>query len=404
MDEKRSLKHILLYIPHLDQRYGGLRQYSVNLMRTLASLDEDAHKISILHYNEDPEILKVVKEFPNFSLFDNSNAKVPGLLRFRNFLSTKILLVAEFLFGRKKHLWKIVSFLDFLIEKENITIIHCPYQDLPKTSKKVFLITTMHDVQELHFPGFFNPKERSRRAKNYLDFTLRSNHIIASYEHIKKDLVRFFEIDPQKISVVLLPMGNLWFNHMTENSESLNSYDLPENFLLYPANSWRHKNHIGLLKAIKQLRDRGMIVNLVFTGSFENENGGEVNTYISDNDLEGQVKVLGVVNETILLSLYKECVGVVVPTLYEAGSFPLMESILLGVPVICSNVTSLPETIGHADYIFDPNDIDEMAKKVEQLFTDQQFRQASLQQAEKMKDRLLSNQAVKIIEEVYARS
>ena len=66
------------------------------------------------------------------------------------------------------------------------------------------------------------------------------------------------------------------------------------------------------------------------------------------------------------------------PTLYEAGSFPLMESILMGIPVVCSNVTSLPETIGDNQFVFDPNNINDIAEKIIKIWDDENYRADNL--------------------------
>ncbi|MFM6269887.1 MAG: glycosyltransferase, partial [Dolichospermum sp.] len=76
--------------------------------------------------------------------------------------------------------------------------------------------------------------------------------------------------------------------------------------------------------------------------------------------------------------LYKNCALVVVPTLYEAGSFPLLEAMFLEVPVICSSVTSLPETIGDSRFIFDPLNIEEMGNLIVNMLNDEPLRMANI--------------------------
>ena len=78
--------------------------------------------------------------------------------------------------------------------------------------------------------------------------------------------------------------------------------------------------------------------------------------------------------ETELYWLYKNCSLVVVTTLYEAGSFPLLEAMSLNVPVICSSVTSLPETIGDSRFIFDPLNIEQMGELITETLNDEKLR------------------------------
>ena len=93
--------------------------------------------------------------------------------------------------------------------------------------------------------------------------------------------------------------------------------------------------------------------------------------------------------------------GVIIPTLYEAGSFPLMESILLNVPVICSNVTSLPETIGNDKFVFAPYDIDDISKKLIQFWNDEEFRKGNLRQIKLQADKLKQNDSLPVLQKIY---
>ena len=119
-------------------------------------------------------------------------------------------------------------------------------------------------------------------------------------------------------------------------------------------------------------------------------------------DLNNQVKFLGLVSEEVLYSLYKNTTGVVIPTLYEAGSFPLIESIYLGRPVICSNVTSLPETIGDPRFMFDPTKINDIQEKVRMLWSDESFALAAAANASNQKRKFDSLNSLNKIKNVYS--
>ena len=93
--------------------------------------------------------------------------------------------------------------------------------------------------------------------------------------------------------------------------------------------------------------------------------------------------------------------AVVVPTLYEAGSFPLIESILMGIPVICSNVTSLPGTIGNEKFIFNPYDIEEMALMIERICFDIRYRELNIKNSTIRSKKLKNDNAAIKIENIY---
>jgi glycosyltransferase involved in cell wall biosynthesis len=157
-------------------------------------------------------------------------------------------------------------------------------------------------------------------------------------------------------------------------------------YLLYPAATWRHKNHSALIKALKKIREEGNEVDLVCTGN-KTEYFKTVQSLVHELNLSEAVHFLGIVSEEDLIGLYKNSSLVVIPTLYEAGSGPLYEAMRYGVPVICSNVTSLPETMGNSEFIFNPNNSEEMLTRIKQGLYDEEFRKRNVQNShDRMKD------------------
>lgn len=354
---------VLYFIPELKQEYGGVRQYAAALLKEMAGVKD--MQLFVYHNSGDPVIADIIKTFPNLILITSNLIKEKPENIFLNKLTiflNKILRRAnlELKVTKQKQ-----SFIECMIDYYKIDIIHCPYQYIPDT-KKAKLITTMHDVQELHFPTFFDANTRAYRAVNYNRFIQNADKIIVSYEHIKNDIVKYFDKNPKDIEVILLKMSNLWFNKYLNNGE----YKLiDEKYLFYPANGWQHKNHMNLFKAILVLKQTdGIEIKLKLTGDFESEYGHYLQDFVKKNDISHLVSFEGIVNEEKLFQLYKSSHGVVIPTLYEAGSFPLMESILMGIPVICSNVTSLPETIDNENALFDPNNVVDIKEKIKLLW------------------------------------
>ena len=392
-------KKILFFIPELNQESGGIRQYAAGLLNIISNFSSQ-YKIYVLHNSNDPVILEIIQS--------NNTLELVTTYDYRNSVFKKIInkiyninaVVFNEIFN--KNVSKRFNYpIDELISKLKIDIIHCPYQYIPNV-KNVKLICTMHDVQELHFPTFFNSDERAYRAVNYNDFIKRADVVIVSYEHIKKDILELFQKDDDAVKVVLLKMNNLWFNKYIQSGNCIINLQLPFNkYIFYPANMWPHKNHKSLVEAVKLLKDKGITVNVVLSGDNNSKNGEIIKEMIERYDLQNQFSIVGIVNEVELYSYYKNTQGVVIPTLYEAGSFPLVESILMEIPVICSNVTSLPETIGDQEFVFDPNSIINIAQKIELLWTNEDFRNSSILNAQKQQQRLIETNAEKMIMSIY---
>jgi len=392
-------KNILFFIPDLNQESGGIRQYAAGLLTIISTLPRE-YRIYVLSNGNDPVILEIIQSSVNLELVTTYAYRASIFRKILNKIYNINVVIFNEIF-KKKLTKRFYNPIAELILKLKIDIIHCPYQFIPEV-KNVKLICTMHDVQELHFPSFFAPEERAHRAINYNDFIKRADVIIVSFEHVKQDILEFFQKDDDAVKVVLLKMNNLWFNKYIKAANNISNLKLSfSKYIFYPANMWPHKNHKNLVKSIKLLKEKGIVVNVVLSGDSNSKNGDIVKEMIHQYNLQNQFTLVGIVNEAELYNLYKNSQGVVIPTLYEAGSFPLVESILMEIPVICSNITSLPETIGNQEFIFDPNSVENIAKKIELLWINENYRNASILNNQKQQRRLIETNAEKMILSIY---
>ncbi len=387
------MKNILINIPDLSKEHGGVYQYSIALLKVLAKGNLD-YTFFILCNDPDEDILGIVKENSNFHLTD---FQPPRYNRYEMVLLNGLNLISRKLRFKKRFLKN--DLYDCIISEYDINIIHTPTQSLIK-KQNVKSITTLHDVQELHFPEFFTSAQRAYRAVNFKNAIDRADAVIVSYEHVKKDIINFFSKSGDQVHTVLLDMQDLWFSKVkTRNNSLLKKYDLPLNFLLYPASSWKHKNHLNLIKAIKHLNNPE--INLICTGHPTDHFTDKILPFIKEEGLNSKIRFLGIVTDEELYELYQTCRAVVVPTLYEAGSFPLMESILMGIPVICSNVTSLPETIGDDQFVFDPWNINDMANKINKVWADESYRNENRCLLNIQAEKIKMNHAAEKIDLIY---
>lgn len=369
-----SQRKVLIYVPFMDQTWGGVRQYTTTLLRLLAKQNEFA--VIVYHNSNDEEILKVLSECPEIKRVSDIDVNISSWKKMKISLRNFLISIGEKISGQSIARVKI-DLLQSIIDSQGISIVHCPYQYLP-SFRNAKGITTFHDVQELYFPEFFSSKERAYRASSYPKFLKQTSAVFASYKHVKKDILQFFEQPDEKVYIALLQMDNHWVNHMNEsNIQDLSNYQLPSSFLLYPANTWKHKNHEFLIRGIADLNQAGKAISVVLTGNNKNEEGDRLKKLSSELGVSHLIHFLGIVDENLLYTLYKTCTAVVVPTLYEAGSFPLMEAILLEIPVICSTTTSLPETIGDSQFTFDPKNSSELQARLNSIFFDSEYRNAS---------------------------
>ena len=371
------------YIHHTTISAGGIFTYSIGILKQLLKSDQ-IEKIIVITSEEVNEKLKEISEDPKIEIV-NIN---------RNDLIVKLRLICYFLllilFTPVRNIFfKVFDWLNpysKILTKENLSLFHIPVQYSPIYKTKIPVLITMHDLQEYHYPEFFSVKEKLFRKINNKIAILDSDRIIVSFNHVKNDILKYFKVSEEKVSVCPPPFADNWFAETKETDWSTLSkkYNIEKDCILYPAATWRHKNHLGLLEAMKNLVLEKDDIHLVCTGK-KTEFYKEIQSKILDYDLSKNVHFLGIVPEENLIGLYKNARLVVIPTLYEAGSGPLYEAMRYGIPVICSNVTSLPETIGNEDFIFNPNDSDEILKKIKLGLFDEEFRKRNIQNSiEKM--------------------
>jgi glycosyltransferase involved in cell wall biosynthesis len=288
----------------------------------------------------------------------------------------------------------------------DIDLLHVPYQVAPYYELPYPVVVTMHDVQELHYPEFFTPQERAWRAEYFWQALEKSSAVIVSFNHIKQDLIKYFRLEERKIHICPIPYQSIYLQQPTAEQElqMKNKYSQWPDFILYPAQSWEHKNHLSLIKTLEYIENRFNIqIHLICTGKKNPNFFPVIEDYLQRSIIADRVHFMDIVPEAELYWLYKNCSMVVVPTLYEAGSFPLMEAMCLEVPVICSDVTSLPDTIGDSRFTFNPVDLDRMASLILKMLDDADFRADNILNSRNRIEQLQQIQSANFIIESYQK-
>jgi glycosyltransferase involved in cell wall biosynthesis len=388
--------NILIYIPHVSQASGGIRQYSIGLINILNELDNRFENIYIYCKTDDNELLKNIDNKRFHHLAGTNRVRLLGF-KFVNAFKKS----ANFLFenlNRAPFFFLAELELQYYVNKYDIGIVHCPYQYAPNClNTKV--ICTLHDVQELYFPEFFSPEERAHRALNYNKYIKQSDAVIVSYQHIKDDIVKFFYKSSSKVFILPINLKNHWILSYMKKDETV---DFPFfDFLFYPANAWIHKNQELIILALELIQQKYKVaIPFVFSGDYNTPYGSKIKELVIEKKLE-HIYFVGLVSEIDLYSLYRKSKGVVISTLYEAGSFPLMEAILMEKAVICSNVTSLPSTIGNEQFVFNPKNVMELADKMYNLVYNHVYNKESIDNSKIQSQKLLSFSNITNITKIY---
>jgi len=232
------------------------------------------------------------------------------------------------------------------------------------------------DLQHLHFPEFFSVAALQRREFLYRAFCDRSRLVVTAAEWTRADLIHQYGLPDNKVVAVQIPPVMAAYGQPSETAvDNLRrKFDLPERFAFYPAQTWPHKNHLGVLRALAMLRDRfDLSIPLVCSG-YQNEYYATIREEITRLSLTEHVRFVGFVAPRELRSLYRMSSAVVFASLFEGWGFPVLEAFAEGVPVACSSATTLPETAGSAALLFDPTDESSIADALRRVWTDDVLR------------------------------
>ncbi|MBO0612024.1 glycosyltransferase family 4 protein [Thiothrix fructosivorans] len=239
--------------------------------------------------------------------------------------------------------------------------------------KKPFVFT-LHDMQEKYYPHAFTWTERFKRELRNRALTKSAKAVICESNYVRNDIMNFLGANSDKIAVIQSPPPDflLRYEAKPDNFAAVRQkYGLPERYIFYPAQCWFHKNHIQLVEAFNRIvTETNEDVFLILSGS-QQDNYPKLMAKIQELGLEYRIKHLGYIDYEDIPYLYKMARMLVMPTLFESVSIPIYEAFALGVPVCCSNVVALPEQVGDAALIFNPNDPIDMSQKMLQLLRDE---------------------------------
>jgi glycosyltransferase involved in cell wall biosynthesis len=231
--------------------------------------------------------------------------------------------------------------------------------------RNVRLTGTIHDMTCLLMPHLHTPAN-VRAETQYGERVLkRADGLIAVSHSAKNDAVRLLGLDPAKIQVVYHGVPDSYFNASPGNVAT--KYDLMKPYVLFVGTIEPRKNIDTLLDTWLELPASTREAHeLVFVGP--SGWAGDVTVRRLHSGIQG-VRVLGYVPEADLPSLTAAATAFAYPSLYEGFGFPIAQAMAAGVPVVTSNVSSMPEIIGDAGLTVDPHSASELASALDRILT-----------------------------------
>jgi glycosyltransferase involved in cell wall biosynthesis len=230
-------------------------------------------------------------------------------------------------------------------------------------------VTTVHDLIYARFPEA-HAGIRDRGMRVLVPWAVRrSDRVIADSQSTREDLIGLLGIGAERIDVVPLGLGTVRRSEPLPERDVRARFDLGERPVLLSLSAKRpHKNLLALIGALARLAPEGRPV-LVLPG-YPTAHETELRERARALEVDGDIRFPAWVSAEELEGLWKVARAFVFPSLYEGFGLPVLEAMARGVPVACSNASSLPEVAGDASLLFDPCDEPAIAEALRRLLDD----------------------------------
>ena len=321
----------------------GITQYTLRLIQGLAEIERE-NEFIILQSRKDKHIIVDQPNFKRVSLWTPSHHRLEQVA------------------------------LRLEISRLGLDVLHSP-DFIPPFRRNCKSIITIHDLAFLLYPHFLT-KESARYYGQIDQAVKRTDHIIAVSESTRQDIIRLLGVPEHKITVIYESANPIYrpVNDQEALEQTKRKHHITGDFILFVSTIEPRKNLPTLLKAYRQLLDSykdNVRLAVVGRRGWLSE---EVFALLEELKLTNDVLFLGRVSVEDLLHLYNAAQLLVQPSFYEGFGLPPLEAMACGTPVVVSNVSSLPEVVGDAALLVDPDDVSELAVAIWRVLTDEALR------------------------------
>ncbi|MCO6486567.1 MAG: glycosyltransferase family 4 protein [Saprospiraceae bacterium] len=327
------------------QRYGGISRYAVQLILEMHKSGNTVAALAPIHGNaylheKAPDFTKGIYAGPTFYKIKGPFILINGV-------------------------WGTIQALQWQPD-----ILHETYfAPWRQAHSRTPVVITVHDMTHERFPWLFKKSDPSRRLKQRA--INRADAIICISGSTRRDLLDLYPEVAHKVSVI--PHG---FQPLSQSTKEANHALRGMPYILHVGARGGYKNFSTLLKAYALSEKlHGNFLLVAFGG--EPFSKQDLETFKRYRITDRVIHVEG--DDDVLAGMYRHARAFVFPSLYEGFGFPLLESMSLGCPVICSNSSSFPEVAGDAAVYFSPENTDELKAALERVVFEDSLRRQLIQ-------------------------
>ena len=289
--------------------------------------------------------------------------------------------------------------LDLFFHKPRPDVFFTPTHYAPRFSPVPTVISIM-DLSYIHFQELFKKKDLYQ-LENWTAYSAKNaKKILTISKFSKDDIIKTYKIPGGRVVVTYPGIKEELGIMKQESSELQGRYGIKGKYILFVGTLQPRKNIARLVEAFSKIKND---IQLVIVG----KKGWMYEDILEAPrkfNVEDRIRFLEFVSNEDLPCLYENAECFVLPSLYEGFGLPVLEAMKYGCPVVISNVSSLPEAGGDAALYFDPNNVSDIASKIELVLNDAKLKKEMIEkgyrQVKKFSWEKTARETLKVLEEV----
>ncbi len=377
----------------IDQLHTGSGQYTRQLLKQLPRVAPQHEYALVVPHKNSFKIIDITADTDFQLLTSNTHASRPHS-NFRKLLFEQ-------------------SIMPRAAQAYEADVLHVPYW-APPIRSSVPIVVTIHDIIPLILPQYRGGALVRAYTQLVSAAARGATLILTDSDASRSDIMQHLRIPADRVRTIYLAADPEFTDHLDPIDAKRaalplrENYDLPEDYVLYLGGCDARKNVETLLQVYTWAQDvLGENYPLVFAGSLperHDEFFHDPRIIAKQIEVEDVVRFIGRVAEEDKVALYQQARAFLYPTLYEGFGLPALEALACGVPVVGSNASSVPEIVGEAGILVDPQDARAMAGALIAVCTDDALHDAlserALKQAEKFSWEKCARETVEAYENV----
>jgi len=256
------------------------------------------------------------------------------------------------------------------LARARIDVVHVEYVAPPLCPARV--VVSVHDIAYERYPQFFTPGEVARFRALVPPTIRKAAAVLTLSEYSKRDIVRRYNVPPDKITVTHLAADPMFRPIHDEGrlADVRERYGTGGEFILSVGNLQPRKNIKTLIEAYVRLRRADATRHRLVLVGKKAWLHDDIFAAARASGYADELVFTGYVPDADLVALYNAADLFVYPSIFEGFGLPPLEAMACGTPVVTSNTSALPETVGDAALTVDPLDVEALAEAIALILTD----------------------------------